>query len=177
MRGSVGRSFRSESIHHLRDEYLPRLDTALRALPDEDLWWAPHAGCASAGNLLLHLEGNVRQWLLSGLGGAEDRRDRPAEFAAREGATKQELLDAIQATVREACAVIETIDKTRLLERTSIQGFTTTGLAAIYHVVEHFAWHVAQIVWISKLRAGPEHGITFYDDDALNETNNQPSAS
>jgi len=177
MKGSVGRSFRSESIHHLRDEYLPRLDTALRALPDADLWWTPHGGCASVGNLLLHLEGNVRQWLISGLGGAEDHRDRSAEFAAHEGPSKAELLDALRATVREACAVIETVDKARLLDRTSIQGFTTTGLGAIYHVVEHFSWHVAQIVWIAKLRAGPAHGIAFYDDDALNESNNQTTVS
>ena len=67
------------SIRHLRDDYLPRIVNALEILPEEDLWWRPHPDTTTVGNLLLHLEGNVRQWIVCGLGGAEDNRDRLAE--------------------------------------------------------------------------------------------------
>jgi uncharacterized damage-inducible protein DinB len=158
--------FLEQSVTYLRDTYLPRLRTAAGALREEDLWWRPHPAATSVGNLLLHLEGNVRQWILSGLGGAPERRRRSAEFAAEGGPSPAELLDALGRTVEEACRVIAA---ERDLERPlRIQGLETTAFQAIYHVVEHFSWHTGQVVWIAKMRAGPRHGIAFYDDARLN---------
>ncbi len=173
-------AFLHESARQLRDVYLPRLARALEILPAGDLWWRPREDMTSIGNLLLHLEGNVRQWILgglggaersgvppaqsSGLGGAEVARRRAAEFDAREGAP----FDALRATATEAARVIGNLHPARLGEPLSIQGFQTTGLAAVYHVVEHFSWHTGQIVWIAKLRAGAGHGLAFYDDEKLN---------
>lgn len=164
---SVPSQFRARSIHHLRDEYLPRIAAALEVLPRGDLWWRPHEGATSVGNLLLHLEGNVRQWILSGLDGAPDARVRAGEFAAREGATAGELLAALRATVDAACTVIGSRSAEELAAERTIQGFATTGLAAIYHVVEHFAWHTGQIAWIAKARAGVDHGLAYYDESRL----------
>ena len=162
--------FREESISYLRDTYLPRLGAAVEALAPEDTWWRPHEGVLSMGNILVHLEGNVRQWILSGLGGAKDRRERAAEFAARDGATAAELLAPLGATVRAACDVIAAIDE---LDRAcAIQGFPTTPFRAVYHVVEHFSWHTGQAVWIAKARGGSGHGIAFYDDAQINERRN-----
>jgi uncharacterized damage-inducible protein DinB len=157
--------FAKESARYLRDVYLPRLRKAVETLPERDLWWRPHERATSVGNLLLHLEGNLRQWILSGVGGAPDRRRRAEEFARREGDGKAELLDALARTIEEAAKVIE---KEKALGRTlRIQGSDTTCQSAIYHVVEHLSWHTGQIVWIAKLRAGETHGIAFYDDRKL----------
>jgi uncharacterized damage-inducible protein DinB len=161
--------FARVTIQHLETEYVPRLGRALATLPEADLWWRPHPNTTSAGNLLVHLEGNVRMWILSGLGGVEFGRDRSAEFARTDGGTKRELFEALAATVNEACAVISSLSKTDLSAPRTIQGFGTTGLGAVYHVVEHFSWHVGQVVWIAKMRGGPEHEISFHDDASLNK--------
>lgn len=171
---TLASAFVSAAVQQLRDAYLPRLRRALAVLDPADLWWRPHAGSTSVGNLLLHLEGNVRQWILSGLGGLPDARERAAEFAAREGAQDAALLAALERTVARACEVVGTLDEAALLEPRVIQGFEVRGLDAVFHVVEHFGWHVGQITWIAKARGGEGHGIAFYDDVALDRARNPP---
>jgi len=165
-------AFGRESATYLRDVYMPRLREAVGTLSQQDLWWRPHGDTTSAGNLLLHLEGNIRQWILSGLAGEPDHRERDGEFAAREGSTGEDLLTALSATVDQVAAVLERVDSATLLGPFEIQGFGTTGLGAIYHIVEHFSWHTGQITWIAKLRAGEAHGVSYYDDDSLNAARN-----
>lgn len=158
-------SFLAESSTYLRDVFLPRLRKAVDVAEDGDfLWWRPNERTNSIGNLLLHLEGNVRQWILHGLGGAPDDRARSAEFAAKDG---EDPWPALERTVRAAAGVITDYPPDRLDAPLRIQGFDTTAMRAVYHVVEHFSWHVGQAVWIAKARGGPDHGITFYDDAAL----------
>jgi uncharacterized damage-inducible protein DinB len=165
--------FCRESAQYLRDVYLPRMRRAVAELPADALWWRPNDGTTSVGNLLLHLEGNVRQWILSGLGGEADARERQTEFDAREGQDAQSLLDALGATIAAAALVIEGLDPQRLLTPITIQGFETTPMAAVYHVVEHFSWHTGQVTWIAKARAGTDHGIAFWDDASLNAARNR----
>lgn len=160
----------------LRDTYLPRLEQSLAGIKAADLWWRPHPDTTSIGNLLLHLEGNVRQWIVSGLGGAPDRRVRESEFAAQQGAEAPALLAALTATIGRACEVIERLPPARWTERVTIQDFEVTVLAAVLHIVEHFSWHTGQITWIAKLRKGAGHGIAYYDDDALNAARNAGDA-
>lgn len=151
--------FNRRCVHHLREEFLPRIEKAARLLDEEDLWWKPNAECTSAGNLLLHLEGNVRQWILGGLADRQHRRDRSSEFDATGGSGVESLLSDLRTTVLEACAVIEELDEAALLERRDIQVFEgVTGLAAVLHVVEHFSWHTGQVAWIAKLRTGDDLG-------------------
>ncbi|HZL98963.1 MAG TPA: DinB family protein [Planctomycetota bacterium] len=156
----------------LREVYLSRLEQALAGLTAADLWWRPHPDTTSIGNLLLHLDGNVRQWIVSGLGGAPDQRVRESEFAAHEGAEGSVLLAALSATVAEACAVIERLPRERWMQPVTIQDFEVTVLAAVLHIVEHFSWHCGQVTWIAKLRRGAGHGLSYYDDDALNAARN-----
>ncbi len=163
----LARLFIAETIRRFDEEYLPRLEAAVRKLPPEKLWWRPHDQITSVGNLLLHLEGNVRQWFSGGLGGERQERLRDAEFQAIEGADAESLLKALRATVEAGCTVVERLDAPALARTFTIQGFEVTGLAAVYHVLEHFGWHVGQIVWIAKATAGPDHGISFYDDSSL----------
>ena len=161
-----------ESARFLRDVYVPRLKRALEVLPAGDLWWRPHEGVISIGVILTHLEGNVRQWILSGIGDHPDARDRAAEFRATDGADSEALFARLMQTVDEACRLIEALDETRLLATYSIQGDDVTGLYAVHHVVEHFAWHSGQAVWIAKARAGADHGVAFFDDAKVNRAHN-----
>lgn len=163
--------FTALAVALLRDTYLPRLARAVEELPARDLWWRPHARATSAGNLLLHLRGNLRQWIACGLGGARDTRSRDAEFAAREGADAGELLADLRAAVDECCRVIAALDEPALRGRVTIQGFRVTRLEAVLHVVEHMSWHAGQVAWIAKLRAGPRHRLAYYDDAGLRARN------
>jgi len=166
-------AFVSASVRQLRDTYLPRLRRAVGTLGADGVWWRPHEGTTSAGNLLLHLEGNVRQWILSGLAGEPDAREREGEFEAREGGDAVALLAALERTLARACEVVAGLDERALLAEHRIQGYEVRGLEAVYHVVEHFGWHVGQVTWIAKLRAGPGHGLAFYDDDRLDRPDGQ----
>jgi len=166
------RTFGGESASYLRDVYVPRLQRALAALPEGDLWWRPHDGCLSVGTVLLHLEGNVRQWVLSGLGGIPDERDRAGEFAATATGTATDLMARLADTVTQAAALLDELgpdDEGRTLV---IQGYDTNLRDAVYHVVEHFSWHTGQVVWISKARAGVDHDVAFYDDAKINAAKN-----
>lgn len=164
------------SADYLRDSFLPRLERALEVLPEGDLWWRPHEEALAVGNILLHLEGNVRQWVCSGLGGSPDRRERAAEFAAPQGRVEAEdgagLLERLRATVEQAAAVMASMDAADLERTYSIQGDEVTGVRAITHVVEHFSWHTGQAVWIAKARAGRGHGLAFHDEQRANAARN-----
>ncbi|MAG62158.1 hypothetical protein CMO84_01400 [Candidatus Woesearchaeota archaeon] len=168
--------FLSRSSEYLNHTYPERLTTALAVLPEGELWWQPHPGALSVGTILLHLEGNVRQWILSGVGGELDARDRGHEFSSEhrgeESGERAELLERLRATVRAATELLASLREDSLQADLEIQGFEVTGLEAIYHVVEHFSWHVGQAVWIAKARAGTDHGIAFYDEDQVNRGRN-----
>jgi uncharacterized damage-inducible protein DinB len=162
----------ADSARYLRDTYVPRLARALEVLPAGDLWWRPHEGVISFGTVLLHLAGNVRQWILSGLAGQPDRRERAQEFAATDGPEGAELLARLTETVNEAATFIARLDEAALARTYSIQGGAVTGVYAVTHVVEHFAWHTGQAVWIAKARAGARHGVAFHDDARINTLRN-----
>jgi uncharacterized damage-inducible protein DinB len=146
-------SVESEFLNFSADkltQLMERIETCVEMLTPEQLWARTAANQNAVGNLLLHLSGNVRQWILHGLGGQPDHRERDAEFAAREGSGAQELLARLRTTVEEAVALFRTLPAERLLERIRTQGYENTALAAIYHVVEHFAGHTFQIILLTK---------------------------
>jgi uncharacterized damage-inducible protein DinB len=150
---ALGATFVSQARHFLREEYLPRTLRCLELLSEEDIWWRAHGANNSIGNLVLHLCGNVRQWIISGLGGAPDHRERPKEFSETGPIPKADLAAKLQATVREADQVLERLDVSHLLEPRTIQGFHRTGLQALFHVVEHFSQHLGQIIYVTKMKA------------------------
>ena len=161
-------SFTDQSAVYLRDEYLPRMKRVVESLDPADTWWRPHDGVLAIGNILLHLEGNVRQWILTSIGGRPDVRDRASEFAARDGDDAAVLFEPLRDTVLEACEVVNNLAEPALMAQYKIQDYEISGYGAIYHVVEHFSWHTGQAVWIAKARGGADHGIAFYDDASLN---------
>src|SRR5712691_23151 len=147
----IGQAFIAQSRFHLAEDFLPKIERCVGLLKDQQIWWRPNEQSNSIGNLLLHLSGNVRQWIVCGLGDATDSRDRDAEFAQRDEIPRAELFDRLKRTVDEAVATLARLDPDKLLEKHRIQGLEVSALEAILHVVEHFSMHVGQIVYITKL--------------------------
>lgn len=139
------------SRHKLLNEHWPRLRTCVESLTDEQVWWRPNASSNSVGNLVLHLNGNVRQWLVASFRGDPDGRNRPAEFNASGGVSASELLDALEQTLHEASSVLNGLTEHDLRKPMEIQGYQVTGLAAVYQVTEHFGLHYGQIAYITKM--------------------------
>ncbi len=142
------------SATKLRSDFLPRLSKAFMFVPEADLWTADSPSLNSPGNILLHMEGNLRQWIIAGVGGAPDARIREAEFSTTGAATKEELLASLHRTVEEACAVIGAVGKEELLRKRHIQAYDVTALEAVYHAVEHFSYHLGQVIQIAKRLSG-----------------------
>jgi len=136
-----------------------RIESCLDRLSAEQIWARGGENENAVGNLALHLAGNVRQWIVSGVGGRPDIRERDAEFAARGGASAAELKQRLRAAVTEAAAVIGGVSGARLTERLTIQNYDETVLEAIYHVVEHFSMHTGQIQFATKMLTGTDLGF------------------
>lgn len=150
------------SRNKLLNQYWPRLRKAVEPLSLEQIWWRPNDASNSIGNLLLHLNGNVWQWLVASFNKLEDKRDRPAEFSATGDLSASDLLDRLGQTIDEAAKVLARLTSQDLLATMHIQGYTVTGLAAVYQVVEHFGLHYGQIVYITKMQEGRDFG--FYSE-------------
>src|SRR4051812_47756281 len=149
----ISTRFIERSRYYLSDEYPTKIQRCLDVLPVEALWRRPNESSNSIGNLLLHLSGNVRQWIVSGVGRAPDHRQRSSEFEAREGGPAAELMAALRQTLSEADAVLASLDAASLAESREIQARHVTVLDAVYHVVEHFSTHTGQIILLTKMHA------------------------
>jgi len=160
--GAIAGAFRK----HLLAEGMPRIRDCVQRLTEAQVWSRPNAATNAIGNLLLHLEGNVRQWILVGLGGAESRRDRPAEFAARgddPALAKDHLVDRLETTVQRAVAVVEAATPAELLAIHPFQDgrYAASGAAGVLHVMEHFSGHAYQIFDRTKQLTAQD--LQFYD--------------
>jgi uncharacterized damage-inducible protein DinB len=158
----IARAFLDRSRHYLVREYPTKIQRCLDVLPADALWRRDDASENSVGNLLLHLSGNVRQWIVSGVGGAPVARRRSTEFDARDGGPALELMADLRATLQEANAVLASLDAPSLVEVRRIQGRDVSVLDAMYHVVEHFSMHTGQIILLTK-RYAPGR-VQFYED-------------
>jgi uncharacterized damage-inducible protein DinB len=157
----VTRAFIAKSRSLLMTDYLPKIERCLEKLSDEDAWWRRGEQSNSIGNLILHLSGNARQWIVSGIGGAEDARHRQEEFDERSLIPRAELLSRLKQTLQEVDRVLEELPPSTILERCTIQGTEQTILDAVFHVVEHFSMHTGQIILLTKMLT--ESDLRFYD--------------
>jgi uncharacterized damage-inducible protein DinB len=154
--------FLEDARYFLGTQYRTQLRVAVEALPADALWWRANDQSNSVGNLLLHLNGNVRQWILGGVGRQTNERHRADEFAARTGPPAATLLTNLNQTLDEVDRVLAGLTDSDLIAPRTIQGREITVLGAIFHVVEHFSTHLGQIVLMTKLRA--PGAISFYED-------------
>lgn len=160
--------FIRQSQNLLLKDYLPKIEKCLEVLPTADLWWRPHPTSNSVGNLLLHLSGNLHQWIVAGVGGMEDNRRRAQEFSTDGGGNAVVLIEKLRATVEQAVQVLHKLEQDQLEQAQTIQGIQITTIGAIYHAVEHFSMHVGQIIYITKLRTGRDLGFyTIGEDGAV----------
>ena len=142
------------------ERILKRTVACLNLLTDEEIWWRPNPASNSAGNLVLHLSGNMRQWIVSALGAAPDVRVRDAEFSERGPVSRRVLVRQLTGTVRETGRVLRRLPPDALTRKYTIQGFRVTGLVAASHVYQHFSYHAGQIIYITKLRKARDLGLT-----------------
>jgi len=143
----------------LKEDFLPKLKHCVEDMSESDLWWRPNEQSNSVGNLVLHLCGNMRQWIVHSIGGVPFDRNRDAEFAERRLVGKAELISKIDAAVADVDRILASLPLDSLLERFPVQVYTTSRLQAIYHVVEHFSYHLGQILYIYKMRSGKDPGF------------------
>lgn len=101
-------------------ENIPRIEKCLVLLSEDEVWHKPNTNLNSVGNLLLHLCGNITQYIVSSLGGEPDKRIRDEEFGAKGGYTKAELFDKISSTISTACAVINNASPEELMRVRSV---------------------------------------------------------
>ena len=157
MSDALGREFLNYSAQKLR-QLGSRIQDCLQKLDDGQVWMRGSEQENAIANLVLHLSGNVRQWIVAGVGGAPDRRDRDSEFASRRG-SKEELAAELLATVEDACGVLAGVSAERLLDRITVQHYDVTVVEAIYHVVEHFSGHTGQILFATKALTSEDVGF------------------
>ncbi len=159
--GSAEHLFLDYSVRKLR-QLTGRIEDCLGRLTEEQIWARGAETENAVGNLVLHLSGNVRQWIVAGVGGKPDIRQRDTEFAARGGTPVAELAAHLRSVIDAAVGAIEDLAPERLTERLTVQGYHVTVLEAIYAVVEHFAGHTGQIIYATKLLTGQDLGYHRY---------------
>ena len=150
----------AQTQHVLKDVYLPRVVGCLKTLSPDQIWWRPNEASNSVGNLVLHLAGNVRQWIVSGLGGVEDKRQRDLEFSERGSLPRGVLIGRLRATVGKACRILGKLAPEDLAGVHIIQHYRVTGMEAAFHVAAHFSHHAGQIILLTKLMTGRDLKFT-----------------
>ena len=162
--------FREEFVQNAlyRLDESTRMNTiSLEQLSEEELWQRPNDSLNSVGNLILHLCGNITQYVISSLGETEDFRNRDKEFSTESGFTKKELLQKLVETVEIAKRTINDASMDQLLRKRKVQGFYFSGIGVVLHAVEHYSYHTGQIAFLAKMLKNKD--LRFYDGIDLNE--------
>lgn len=165
---NIEKEFIGQSILRLNAN-TPRIETCLNQLSEEEIWTKPNANSNSIGNLILHLCGNITQYIHSSLGNKKDQRDRDEEFRAEGGFSGKELTHKLQSVLQEATTIIIETKKNKLLKIHAVQGFKLSGIGIIIHVVEHLSYHTGQIAFFTKILKN--QGLGFYANMDLNIKN------
>jgi len=143
------------------DQMNEHLAACLSNLTDAQIWQRGGAHENAIGNLILHLCGNMRQWIMHGVGGQPDVRTRDLEFSAASGQSGAELMKLFRSTISEATKTIAAATPAHLLERTTPQGREVTVLDAIYQVVGHVQQHIGQIILLTKHMTARDLDLTI----------------
>lgn len=160
LEAQMSRELIAQAIYRM-DESTRMVRKCFDFLEESDIWRRPNPNSNSLGNQILHLRGNIGQYVLSALGGAEDTRHRDAEFERESGYLKAELLESLIATVEEAKKIIDGCTFEDLMRKRNVQGFYFSGIGIVLHVVEHYSYHVGQIaLWTKILK---DRDLGFYE--------------
>ena len=168
MEEKIREEFVQNSLYRL-DENMRMNSISLKHLSDEDIWKRPNESLNSIGNLILHICGNMTQYVIASLGGTEDIRERDVEFTVESGYTKKELLQKLADTVEAAKRVINDAKVDQLVRKREVQGFYFSGIGVVLHAVEHYSYHTGQIAfWVKQIK---NMDLGFYDGQDLNIKN------
>jgi uncharacterized damage-inducible protein DinB len=168
MQKSVAAEFISQAVFRMQ-ENTPRIEKCLQLLSEEDVWKKPNETGNSIGNLILHLCGNITQYIISSLDNKEDNRIRDEEFSVKGGYTKEQLFKKLTATIENTVRIMQALDDDELMRIRSVQGFQLSAIGSILHVAEHYSYHTGQIALITKLFINKDLG--FYAGYDLNKKN------
>ena len=166
MSESVTKAFIAHASEFLLGDYLPKIERCLEKLTDAQIWWRANEESNSIGNLILHLCGNARQWIICGVGSQPDNRNRDSEFEQRDPIPRTELLTLLRSTLAEVDSTLQSVDPTTILDHRKIQGHDVEILEAIFHVTEHFSMHTGQIIMLTKMMTSSDLGFYEFDDGA-----------
>ncbi len=166
IRNNIAAEFNAHAIYQM-ELNLPRIEKCFAQLSEAEVWQRPNLASNSIGNLIVHLSGNIRQWIIASLSGVEDIRNRDLEFEMQEGLSKKELYEMISTTILSATKVIEQQTEADLMTQKTVQGYQYSALGNILHVVEHLSYHVGQIAYWTKVLKGNDLGF-YADNDSLN---------
>jgi len=155
------------TAHYFFDWNLERIERCLEELTEEEVWVRPNGNSNSVGNQLLHLEGNIRQWIVHGLGGMVDTRARSKEFAATGGRSKTELQQHLATVITEAKAVVSELTEAEMTRERPVQAYVHDGIFILLHVIEHLSYHTGQIIFWTK--AVKNVDLDFYGDTDLEQ--------
>lgn len=158
-----------EVRRRLLEESVPRLKKCLAQLSEAEIWHRPNEETVSVGNLVIHLCGNVRQWLLSGLGKAPDHRKRDDEFTEKGPISTDKLITDLDAVMQKVETLLDNLAPEALVDKHRVQGFDETGIGILMHVVEHFSYHVGQVTYYVKSTKNVD--MKYYEGQDLNQTN------
>ena len=165
---TIHRTFISEVKRRIITESVPRIKKCLAQLSEEEIWHQPNENVVSVGNLVLHLCGNLRQWVLSGLGGQPDGRQRDAEFSQTNPIPVDELVLRMDTLMQEVERTLDRLAPQDLVTVRPVQAYQETGLAILMHVTEHFSYHTGQITYYVKTRKNVD--LQYYGGQNLNQT-------
>ncbi len=155
---------RGECLRRI-NESRSKINTALEKLSEDEVWYRPNAESNSMGNILLHLCGNLTQYVLSSIGGQEDHRKRSQEFTEQGPIPKLELAGSFNKVVNEVCHLISKMDEAELEKKRPVQCYEESGVGILLHVTEHLSYHTGQIVYFTKWKRA--ESMHFYDERAL----------
>ena len=169
MTDQVIKTIKDDFRKYLQEESFHRVKKCLKLLNEKEVWHKPNANSNSMGTIVVHLMGNITQYIHSALGKEDDTRDRDTEFLNNQGFTKEELTEKFGVVVSKACEIVDGLTLTQITENYSVQGFQMSGLSIITHVIEHCSYHVGQITYYTKLAKDIDTG--YYDGLDLNQLN------
>jgi uncharacterized damage-inducible protein DinB len=142
--------FIAEIKRRLFEENQARVIQCLNSLTEAEIWYRPNENSNSVGNLVLHLCGNITQWVIAGLGATEDTRQRQAEFDEQGPIETKILLEQLQHVMTKVEEVIDKLTPEQLITPKAVQGFQENGISILVHVTEHFSYHVGQMTYFVK---------------------------
>lgn len=160
--------FLENSVYRI-DESTRMNKISLKSIEESNIWRRPNESSNSIGNQIMHICGNMKQYIIASLGGMHDQRNRDAEFSIKNGFTSVQLLQKLEDTVHQAKNVLKSCSKSQLLKKREVQGFDLSGIGIVIHAVEHYSYHTGQIAFWAKMLVNKDLG--FYDGRDLNIKN------